>query len=100
MSLSREGDEVDLLLHPTSSKPVEYNVPEKEIAYGPACYLVSSSSPWQDILTNWKLLVGLSAPIVSALYCLNCSFAHHDKESKQVISCLLVVELIHVQLLS
>lgn len=40
MSLSAEGDAIDLRLHPTTEKDVVYNVPEKEIAYGPACYLV------------------------------------------------------------
>lgn len=40
VSLSREGDEIDFLHRPTPPKVVVYNAPEKEIAYGPACYLV------------------------------------------------------------
>jgi NAD+ synthase (glutamine-hydrolysing) len=39
MSLSSEGEGIDLLLHPTPQRAVEYMVPEQEIAYGPACYL-------------------------------------------------------------
>jgi NAD+ synthase (glutamine-hydrolysing) len=41
VSLSSEVDEIDLMLHPSPSRPVVYNTPEEEIAYGPACYLVS-----------------------------------------------------------
>jgi NAD+ synthase (glutamine-hydrolysing) len=41
VSLSSEVDEIDLLLHPSPARAVEYNTPEEEIAYGPACYLVS-----------------------------------------------------------
>jgi NAD+ synthase (glutamine-hydrolysing) len=39
MSLSSDGDEIDLLLKPTSPRDVVYHLPEEEIAYGPACYL-------------------------------------------------------------
>jgi NAD+ synthase (glutamine-hydrolysing) len=39
MSLSREGDGIDLHLRPTRPKEVSYYLPEEEIAYGPACYL-------------------------------------------------------------
>lgn len=39
MSLSSDGDEIDMLLKPTSSRDVIYHLPEEEIAYGPACYL-------------------------------------------------------------
>lgn len=50
VSLSAEGDAIDLRLHPTTEKDVVYNVPEKEIAYGPACYLVCvHHSPIQDL---------------------------------------------------
>jgi hypothetical protein len=39
MSVSREGDGIDLRLGPTRPKEVVYYLPEEEIAYGPACYL-------------------------------------------------------------
>ncbi|CZS88926.1 probable QNS1 Glutamine-dependent NAD Synthetase [Rhynchosporium graminicola] len=39
MSLSREGDEIDLSLRPTTPRAAKYLIPEQEIAYGPACYL-------------------------------------------------------------
>jgi NAD+ synthase (glutamine-hydrolysing) len=39
MSLSSEGDGIDLKLYPTTPKEVVYHLPEEEIAYGPACYL-------------------------------------------------------------
>ncbi|CZR57982.1 probable QNS1 Glutamine-dependent NAD Synthetase [Phialocephala subalpina] len=39
LSMSREGDEIDLSLHPTSPRAVKYLLPEEEIAFGPACYL-------------------------------------------------------------
>ncbi|KAI9829254.1 MAG: hypothetical protein M1819_006434 [Sarea resinae] len=39
MSLSSEGDMIDLQLQPTMPKEVVYHLPEEEIAYGPACYL-------------------------------------------------------------
>ncbi|KAH7324013.1 hypothetical protein BKA65DRAFT_78840 [Rhexocercosporidium sp. MPI-PUGE-AT-0058] len=39
ISMSREGDEIDLSLHPTSPRAVKYLLPEEEIAFGPACYL-------------------------------------------------------------
>ncbi|KAK0117771.1 glutamine-dependent NAD(+) synthetase [Cadophora gregata] len=38
-NLSREGDEIDLSLHPTTPRAVTYLLPEQEIAFGPACYL-------------------------------------------------------------
>src|SRR5271170_7055489 len=39
MSLSSEGDGIDLQLQPTMPKEVVYHLPEEEIAYGPAYYL-------------------------------------------------------------
>ncbi|KAM3070610.1 glutamine-dependent NAD(+) synthetase, variant 2 [Clarireedia jacksonii] len=39
MSLSSEGNGIDLNLHPTVSKDPVYHLPEEEIATGPACYL-------------------------------------------------------------
>lgn len=44
VALSEEGEGVDLLLAPTPPRDVVYNVPEKEIAEGPACYLVCRCS--------------------------------------------------------
>jgi hypothetical protein len=39
LSLSSEGNGMNLNLHPTVSKDPVYHLPEEEIATGPACYL-------------------------------------------------------------
>ncbi|KAK2624616.1 hypothetical protein QTJ16_005809 [Diplocarpon rosae] len=39
ISMSREGDDIDLSLRPTSPRAAKYLLPEEEIAFGPACYL-------------------------------------------------------------
>lgn len=52
MSLSSEGDEIDLLLQPTPPRDVVYHIPEEEIAYGPACYLVCFCHHQFDTLTK------------------------------------------------
>ncbi|PQE18176.1 hypothetical protein CJF30_00009344 [Rutstroemia sp. NJR-2017a BBW] len=39
LSLSSEGNGMNLSLHPTVSKDPVYHLPEEEIATGPACYL-------------------------------------------------------------
>ncbi len=39
VSLSSESEDIDLLLKPTPARDPVYQIPEEEIAYGPACYL-------------------------------------------------------------